>query len=69
MLGGPGTRKTAHQDIFHGSENRSNDFHNFCTRQTPRDALQVGMFTLAVKNQVVAMETAEVAKVSHFERF
>ena len=44
-------------------------FDNFCCRVSPRVALQVGTFGLAGKILVVAMETAEVAKVSDFGCF
>jgi hypothetical protein len=47
----------------------SKDFDKTRTESTPRHALQVGTFKFAAKNQVVAMETPEVAKVSHFWRF
>ena len=45
------------------------DFDNFRTRHSPRDALQVGTFGLAVKTPVVAMETRKVGKVSNFWPF
>ena len=45
------------------------DLDNFRCRVSPRVALQVGIFGLAGKILVVAMETAEVAKVSDFGCF
>ena len=45
------------------------DLDNFRCRVSPTVALQVGTFGLAGKILVVAMETAEVAKVSDFGCF
>ena len=54
---------------FEGRKTGPSFFDDFRCRVSPRVALEVGIFSLARKILVVAMETAEVAKVSDFGCF
>ena len=61
--------KTANMGYLAINSTGPSDLDNFRCRVSPRVALQVGTFGLAGKILVVAMETAEVAKVSDFGCF
>ena len=61
--------KTANMGYLEPRKTGPSFFDNFWCRVCPRVALQVGTFGLAGKILVVAMETAEVAKVSDFGCF